>query len=463
MTRVLLIGSETTLVGTLWATLRDAGAAVTRVPDAVAAAEALAAERYDCVAVVDAEFDAEFVERRLRERGRGVPVVSTPDDDAEAAERVLDAATAHRFDETRDRRQRRRAAVADVRAALADCPDREAVERTVAERLVGEAQYRAAWVGRWDDARGVLVPAAAAGIELGTLREVPAGRNSPVAGQAAVDWDPVTDEVDATATLAVPVVTDDPLGVLQVYADRLAGVDEAERDLLADLAGTAAAAIDRVKGTATPTEPSDELRVLGDTLAHELGNQLDAARVQLELAREREEDDHFEHVRAALERMGSVAADARALARGVVDAAPLDLRDTAERAWDAVETREATLSVEEGTIVADADLFGLLLENLFRNSVEHGSRGSRTASDDAVQHGGSDVSVTVGPLDDGFYVADDGPGVPAEERDAVFEWGYSSRDGGGAGLGIVSLIAGRHGWSVDLTEGADGGARFEFR
>ncbi|MFB6172534.1 MAG: ATP-binding protein [Haloarculaceae archaeon] len=445
MTRVLLVGSESTPVGTLRATLRDAGAEVTRVPDAVEAAEALTRDRYDCVAVCDSDLGAEFVERRLRERGRGVPVVGATDD-AGAAERVLDAATEYRFDETRARRQRRRAAVADVRAAVTACDDREAVARAATTGLVDGAAYRAAWYGRWDDARGVLVPVAAAGLELATLREVPAGRDSPVAGRVAVDWEPVAERVDATTTIAVPVVGADPQGVLQVYADRPTGVSEAEHDLLADLADAVADALTDAVGS-DDADPDDEIRVLGDTLAHELGNQLDAARVQLELARERDDDDHFERVEDALERMGSVAADARALARGVVDAAPRDLPDAAERAWAAVETRDAELTVEDGVVVADADLLRLLFENLFRN---------------AVQHAGPEVTVTVGPLDGGFYVADDGPGVPADERDVVFEWGYSSRDGSGAGLGIVSLVAGRHGWSVALEESADGGARFEF-
>ena len=81
-----------------------------------------------------------------------------------------------------------------------------------------------------------------------------------------------------------------------------------------------------------------------------------------------------------------------------------------------------------------------------------------SAPDDGVT-----VTVTVGALDDGFYVADDGPGIPPEEREAVFESGYSTGGSGtGLGLSIVEQVAREHGWTVDLEEGADGGARFEF-
>jgi signal transduction histidine kinase len=62
----------------------------------------------------------------------------------------------------------------------------------------------------------------------------------------------------------------------------------------------------------------------------------------------------------------------------------------------------------------------------------------------------------------GFYVADDGPGILEDEREDVFDVGYStSADGNGFGLSIVARIAEAHGWSVAVTESDDGGARFE--
>jgi nitrogen-specific signal transduction histidine kinase len=96
------------------------------------------------------------------------------------------------------------------------------------------------------------------------------------------------------------------------------------------------------------------------------------------------------------------------------------------------------------------------------DAVEHGSTGSRPEADDAVEHGRDDVTVTVGDLETGFYVADDGPGVPADERESVFDAGYSTAtDGTGFGLSIVKQIADAHGWDVTLTESEAGGARFE--
>ena len=72
--------------------------------------------------------------------------------------------------------------------------------------------------------------------------------------------------------------------------------------------------------------------------------------------------------------------------------------------------------------------------------------------------------VTVGDLEDGFYVADNGPGIPAEHRETVFEPGYSTRDDGtGFGLAIVQDVADAHDWTVRVTESEMGGTRFEIR
>lgn len=85
-----------------------------------------------------------------------------------------------------------------------------------------------------------------------------------------------------------------------------------------------------------------------------------------------------------------------------------------------------------------------MLENFFRNAIELG---------------GEDVIVTVGKRDSGFYVADDGTGIPPNRREKVFEGGHTTAEGGtGLGLKIVQDIADAHGWEIHLTESAAGGA-----
>jgi signal transduction histidine kinase len=111
---------------------------------------------------------------------------------------------------------------------------------------------------------------------------------------------------------------------------------------------------------------------------------------------------------------------------------------------------------------ADADQLQRVLENLFRNSVEHGSTDSRPQAVDSVEHGGDTVTVRVGPSADGFWVEDDGPGIDADRRQTLFEFGETTHaDGTGLGLAIVREVVEAHGWQVDVTDGSAGGARFE--
>ena len=247
---------------------------------------------------------------------------------------------------------------------------------------------------------------------------------------------------------------------------------------------------------------NERLEEFASVVSHDLRNPLNVAHGRFEMLVE-ELDGESEHVpplSRALDRMDALVGDLLALARRgqlVDESERVSLSAAAESAWTTVRTGDATLELDDDVAVeADDARFRELLENLFRNSVEHGSRGSRTKSDDAVEHrstsnrpadddavehgstsnrsssddavsrAGEDVTVEVGRLDDGagFYVADDGPGIPESLRERVFDHGYTtSADGTGFGLAIVSTIAEAHGWDVRVEANApSGGARFVF-
>jgi signal transduction histidine kinase len=186
-------------------------------------------------------------------------------------------------------------------------------------------------------------------------------------------------------------------------------------------------------------------------VSHDLRNPLNVAQGRLELAAEECDSDHLEPIDRSLDRMDTLIDDLLTLARQgeeIVETEPVDLATVSERCWDNVATADASLVVDaDRTIEADRSRLQQLLENLFRNAVEHG---------------GDDVRITVGELADGFYVDDDGPGIPRDKREDVFESGYTTAsDGTGFGLAIVAEIASAHGWTIDVTESDEGGARFE--
>jgi signal transduction histidine kinase len=199
-------------------------------------------------------------------------------------------------------------------------------------------------------------------------------------------------------------------------------------------------------------EQRDRLDEFASIVSHDLRNPLEVAKIQLEAARNRGDAVHFRKVDEAHERMERIIGDVLTLARQgqVIDeVGEAALSMVAADAWDTVSAPAATMEVADDAVLeADDDRLQELLENLFRNAREHG---------------GPEVTVTVGTLDDGFYVADDGPGIPPGDRETVFDGGYSTNDDGtGLGLVIVERIAEAHGWDVSVTESAAGGARFEF-
>ena len=196
---------------------------------------------------------------------------------------------------------------------------------------------------------------------------------------------------------------------------------------------------------------NERLNEFASVVSHDLRNPLNVVQGRLELARTEHDSDELVEAESALERCQALVDDLLSLAREGAVAAETDavsLEETAEQCWESVETGDATLNVDaDQAVMADRSRLKQLLENLIRN---------------AIDHAGSDVTVKIGRLADGFYVADDGPGIGADDREEVFESAYSTvPDNTGFGLAIVSEIANAHGWDVTVTESASAGARFE--
>jgi PAS domain S-box-containing protein len=238
------------------------------------------------------------------------------------------------------------------------------------------------------------------------------------------------------------------------------------------LAGVGRDVTERYEQTGDLNRQNERLAEFADILAHDLRNPLSVASGHLALLRETDSSPSIDAIEAAHERMERIITDIRVATReGAVSTTlvPVDLAAVAAEAWGYVDTAGAVFEgPDELRVEADADRLLRLFENLFRNSVEHGSTGSRTESDDSVEHGSrhsgdAPTTVRLEATATGFAVEDDGPGIAPEDRDRVFAPGVSDTvDGTGFGLYIVRTIATAHGWSVSVTEGESGGARFEF-
>jgi len=198
---------------------------------------------------------------------------------------------------------------------------------------------------------------------------------------------------------------------------------------------------------------NERLEQFASMVSHDLRNPLNVAQGRVDYLQGEDDNEHLAATGRALDRMEGLIEDVLALARQgqpIAEREHVTLSAVAEDAWAVVESDTATLTIDsDGTFIADATRLQQLLENLFRNAIEHG---------------GTDVEISVGTINDGsgFFIADNGAGIPVQDRKKVLESGYSTAsEGTGLGLSIVSEIVAAHDWQIDVTSSETGGARFE--
>jgi len=238
-------------------------------------------------------------------------------------------------------------------------------------------------------------------------------------------------------------------GALAIGEAEPSAFDESAVQLATILAANAETALDRIERERELERRNERLDQFASIVSHDLRNPLNVIEGHVELAGL--DDPHRTTIDRSIGRIRSLVDDVLELARQgrvVSDPVPIDLEVIARRAWASVETADATLSVDPSCrILADEDRLQRLLENLVRN---------------AVQHGRPDVTVRIGATDCGFFVEDDGPGIPEDALETVFEAGYTTaEDGTGFGLTIVTEVAEAHDWTISARRGRNGGARFE--
>jgi two-component system, OmpR family, sensor kinase len=240
----------------------------------------------------------------------------------------------------------------------------------------------------------------------------------------------------------------------------------------------------------------DELRVLGEAFnhmldrleeafrsqrefvadaSHELRTPLTVMRGQLEvLAAQRNPPDselrRVERlVQAEISRMARLVEDLLVLAKAeqtdFLRPEPIDLAAFVAHLWDGLaltaQRRFELGPVPEGALLADPDRLTQALRNLVRNAIEHTAEDAGLVRLEVERVGSAEIR---------FAVTDDGPGIPPDQRERVFERFHRTdqardRAAGGAGLGlaIVRAVANAHGGHANVTEipGNGRGTRIE--
>lgn len=197
--------------------------------------------------------------------------------------------------------------------------------------------------------------------------------------------------------------------------------------------------------------------------AHELRTPLTAVRLQTQLldraVSEADKAEALDALREGLKRASHLIEQLLVMARLEPDAAvpraAVDLgalvREAAAQIEPLAHQRGVDLGVQlaVATVVGEAENLRALVRNLLDNAVRHTRPGGRV--DVSVAREGDAAVLTV---------EDSGPGIPAAERDRVFDRFYRApgapAGGSGLGLAIVRRVADRHGARIELEDGAGG-------
>lgn len=255
----------------------------------------------------------------------------------------------------------------------------------------------------------------------GTLRSVAAGqleRRVPVAGADTDDLARVADEINKTIV-------------------QLGRMVESQKQISADIAHDLRTPMQRLR------QRLDELADMRD-LPPGMEDRIHAA-IQIT-------DDLIETFHALL-RIAQIEAGQRSKRFAPTPLLPILTR--IEDVYAAVaEENGQTLTVaapaQDATVLGDQQLLTQMIANLVENALRHSPAGTR-------------ITLSLSQAPDGVRldVADDGPGIPAGERDKVFDRFYRleksrTTPGNGLGLSMVKAIADLHGATVGLQDNLPG-------
>jgi two-component system OmpR family sensor kinase len=256
-----------------------------------------------------------------------------------------------------------------------------------------------------------------------------------------------------------------PLRTLRTTAQTITESDLTQRldvegdDEIAELGRTFNAMLDRLEAAFASQ------RALVSDAGHELRTPITIVRGHLELLGDdpAERMETIALVTDELDRMARFVDDLLTLAKAeqadFLQPGPLDvdvLTDELYAKARALADRDWRLAGNgTGRVIADRHRLTQAVMQLAQNAVQHTEPGDRIALGSAIRGGAVRL-----------WVADSGPGVPAHERERIFDRFHRARedrrrsDGAGLGLSIVRAIAEAHGGRVELDSRADHGATF---
>ena len=370
----------------------------------------------------------------------------------------------------------------DASQAVLRATSREAIAETLCERLTTASPYLLSWVGKYDEETDAVRPQAAAGIDVGCLEPVAlAGDGDDGHGDASIREAVASAEIrverpveptpalerasdldaDYYAGAVIPLVYEDrPYGVLVVWSDDRRAFGETERQILSKFGEAVAYAVDSVRTRKELVRREQRLQVFNRILRHNLRNDLNVVLGHAENIGDEHPDAEREAgiIRRKANELIEISEKAREVGK------TLDADDRTRRQIDLTTCVERTCAEfrqtypdadvtadlpDAVTVYADKTLEAAIGEVL-ENAIEHNDRARPTVTLSVSAAGGNDEWVEL-------TVADDGPGIPEEERTVLVEGEETAlHHGSGLGLWLANWIVGKFGGELRFGTGETG-------
>lgn len=213
-------------------------------------------------------------------------------------------------------------------------------------------------------------------------------------------------------------------------------------------------------------ETGEELEILNRVVRHDIQNDMNVVAGHAQLLEERIDDEelttHIEPIRQNTEHTIELTETVRGLLESITGGANLDLK-TIELCWIVEEEvdkarqtyDEATVSLsapDEQVFVFANSMLSSVFKNLFSNAIRHNDTENPEITATVTVENGH-VRVTV---------ADDGPGVPDDQKETVFGRNQKGLDSPGTGVGLylVDTLVTRYGGRVWIEDNEPRGAAF---
>ncbi|MEE6208918.1 MEDS domain-containing protein [Salarchaeum sp. III] len=343
----------------------------------------------------------------------------------------------------------------DINRALVEQSTQADVERVVCDRLAASDSYTFAHVATVENGAVTLTTDANVHDEAGERAERPGAQlvteavdtgTPQIASVAdiAAEHEPLTaveDDRGIRRLASIPVAyEDEQYGALTVATARERAFDETELGVLAQVGEIMGLALTVIDQQRTLEHERERMEFFNRLVRHNLQNDLSVVQARARIIADDvapDATDHLEVIRSRLDEMSDLIDTLRSLMKAVLETGdtelePVDLGkildaelQNARQVFDDAEFDSRGETAAAGMVLAD-DLLSEVFENLLANAVEH--------NDKETPH--VEVAVEERAETTTVRIADNGPGVPDDIKDTVFEKGVQGFDSAGTGFGL---------------------------